>query len=219
MDIKGNADIYLFFNDKNEPMCSQCFNHRFRARDVLIEYRDEPFAISSNGGQPLHIEVDGVFVRFGRAKCGNHDRQHSRGARISPSLLTNDRLLDFDLLRRAYIKHRDETDVRHAKEDASWRQHLLDVASMPASAFSVEYKVKNYDGSFEWVISGPTQDSTFRGISIITAAPEHGVWRVMASDYSGHVGKGRGAPSLTRIIARTMLQAADICEEKNREVK
>jgi len=220
MDILGTADKYLTFNEKGEVMCGSCFgDRRNRARKVYLDSRDEPWPANASGFQPLHIEVDGAYVRFGRAKCGVHDRSYSRTASIKPDLLTGDRPLDFDLLRRAYLKAKTEEADREERMRRDYMADLIRTATMTRDRFTVEEAGQS--GGMRWTVYGPTGYSDAAGkpqrrpVSQVSLENDAGVYRVTTSDFSGHVGRGRGSTALTRLVAELMVAAADKADEMN----
>lgn len=221
MDILGNAAKYLYFNEKNEVLCNSCTGYnkpRNRARVIYITGRDEPFVANANGFTRLHIEVDGVYVAFDAAKCGTHDRSYSRSFKVGPDLITGDRALDFDVLRRAYIEQRDAEADRSRAQQQDYVDGLRRIALMTEDQFDIKYDIVNTRArgdTTEVTINGPTGYGTMAPVARVTLDNDYGVWKVSTSEFGGHTGRGRGSPALSRIIGRLLLDFADKADELN----
>jgi len=220
VDILGNADTYLTFNEKNEVLCGSCTGYnrpKSRARVVYLDGRDDPYPTNAAGQQRLHIEVDGKYIAFGSAKCGVHDRAYTRTFQVNPNMLTNDPLLDFDVLHRAYIIQRDEEQRRQQSFHDDYVAGLRRTAAMTEDEFTIEYTVlsERRGGGTEVTIKGPSHDEP-REVAKVTLDNDYGVWSVHTVEYGGHTGRGRGSPAIARIIGRLLIEMADSADELNR---
>jgi hypothetical protein len=207
---------YLIFNDNREAMCG-VHGCDHRARDVLGISREAKDA--SVAGSRLHIKVGNHYLWFGTARCGTHNRGKSHSQLwMQATLMTGYIDLDFDTLARAFSEKEERDRLRHEREEALYRKSQLEVALMAEDQFVVE-RGSHYNDGVEWVIKGPDYSGKPAVTSQVSITIDAGVAHVRTSDYAGHTGRGHGSPALARLIARLLVEAADIADERNKEVK
>jgi hypothetical protein len=209
------ADPYLIFNGRREAMCG-AHGCDHRARDIEGISREAKDA-SVAGSRP-HIKVGDHYLWFGRALCGTHNRSHRLGMWMQATLMTGYIDLDFDLLARAFSEKEERDRLRHERQEADYRSDRLKVARTTDEDFNIVQENDHRSGK-RWVINGRDYGGGWAPCSWVTLVNDHDVWSITNGDYAGHTGKGRGSPALARIVARLIAEAADIADERNKEVK